>query len=293
MSAPADVSLRHQQSGATDGGGLGTWPTVLPPPPRTETDRTTFGLIGAVVLGAVVAIVLGLLLPGLSPGVPVVAGVVVVAVGVGVVVRLRWRAARLGLEMLRALRAEPLAAPEAARLRNLVDDLSLSFGLVSPDVAVVPDDRPGLAAVDGGGTATLVATSGLVGQLNAGQVDLVVAEAAVAHVLAHLRAGHARHRCRQAVGRQSGDPGPEASWIADELVADRWTLAITRYPPGLVAALQWLHPPAGPAGAGGWRPLWEGLEPFATGTSGPESTGATDDTNASLGRLRLEVLSDL
>lgn len=293
MSATADVSLRRRQSGPLDGGGLGTWPAVLPPPPRSDADRNLFAVFGSLVVGIVVAILLALLLPGLSPEVPVATEIVFVVAGVGVVVRRRRRAARVGLETLSALQAEPLVASESARLRNLVDDLSLSYGLTPPDLAVVPDDLPGLAAVDGGEMAMLVVTSGLVDQLNAGRVELVVAEAAVAHVLAHLRAGHARHRCRQAARRRSADPGPEASWIADELVADRWTLAITRYPPGLVAALQWLHPPAGPAGSGAWRPLWEGLEPFAADASGPESTGATDDTDTSLGRLRLEVLSDL
>ncbi|MCU1488511.1 MAG: Zn-dependent protease with chaperone function [Actinomycetia bacterium] len=187
-----------------------------------------------------------------------VALVVGLAVGnlvVGVILAVVWAVfwvtyARTGDGAARqALGGRPADPVADARLHNLVDGLCGGAGVPKPALVVLDDPAPNaLAFGPDPRHATLAVTTGLLGLL--GRVEL---EGVLARELATIK----RHETAPATVavallRVLGPIGPVASWVrhtataTPAAVVDASGVAITRYPPGLVAALEKLRA----AGAG-------------------------------------------
>lgn len=216
-------------------------------PPRADravvVDRTVAAALAWAALAVplmVVGAVLGLLAPGLGWLIGVVVGALIGAV----VVWHRLRSAQR--RVLSLLGAEPASDNAHARLLNLAEGLSLAGGTGQPDLYVIDDPGLNAAALAGGGQAALVATTGLLGAL-----DRVPLEGVVAEALVRVRNGDAEAATlgvslfgsllagplvlvtkpigRLGIGRLLG---PDR-----DLLADRAAVSLTRYPPGLLEAL--------------------------------------------------------
>jgi heat shock protein HtpX len=170
---------------------------------------------------AVVAGVVGLIVAG-----PILLVVLFVVVGVGVAA-IVWIRSTSRLGDLGGAAADP---KRHARLVNLVDGLCVSAGVRTPELRVV--DTPGcnLAVVGRDPAhAALVVTSGLLADLT--RMEL---EGALATGVVELRRGDvAPATVAAAIGpfavRMAVDPRRDR-------VVDAAAAALTRYPPGLVAA---------------------------------------------------------
>ena len=134
-----------------------------------------------------------------------------------------------------------------ARIKNLLDGLSLSIGTTEPELLVVADESRNALAVARGERQTLIITSSLAIDLERIELEGVVAE-----LLVRLKTGDAENATSLAsvVGRPfldsalSGLTRPFAVQLLrrnlDEhrdIVADQRAAAVTRYPPGLSAGL--------------------------------------------------------
>lgn len=226
---------------------------------RHNERRAQVICVGAgVVVGAVAGVIVALL-AGMIAGV-VAAVVVTVALAFSV-----WSLATS--LVLRSMGATPLPPGSKARLENLVDGLCATFGLRLPELALVDDDVPNACALGmGPGRATLVVTSGLLETLG-----LVELEAVVAHELAHIRRNDivVSSVATLVLGPWIRLLGSDR-WLARamgasrELRADDLAVTATRYPPGLLAALEAMEgaPPPGPQSVFAssamtmLRPLW-------------------------------------
>ncbi len=152
---------------------------------------------------------------------------------------------RVALALTRARPAEPEEEP---RLHNVVEGLCVAAGLPKPDLYVVDDHSLNAFSVGRNpGHASLVVTSGLLEGLN--RVEL---EGVVAHELAHIR-NHDTLMTTTAVGLpllRLVLPGRRES------LADVTGVRITRYPPGLIAALEKLRGEKGPDRSWATAHLW-------------------------------------
>jgi heat shock protein HtpX len=145
-----------------------------------------------------------------------------------------------------------------ARLANLVESVALAVGIPEPALRVVQDPAPN-ALVTGRDQrrATLVVTSGLLDRL-----DLLALEAVVAQQLSLIRDGITHRRdVAVAVLGTSGQLVPPLQRIAAraaavERGADVASVSVTRYPPGLLGALEAVA--AGPevSASPALSPLW-------------------------------------
>lgn len=203
---------------------------------------------------AAVAVVPAVLLAVLGA----VAGVwpVGVVLGVAVAAAVVWAAWRdLEASVLDGLGARPPDPTKHARLGNIVEGLCLAAGVPMPTVLVLDDDRPNALAVGREPRrATLVVTSGLLDTFE--RVEL---EAVVAHELSHVRS-HDIEPATMAVrlGRLPVVGPALRDALLDEAresLADLNGVAMTRYPPGLVAALAKLDGSAPPGPPASWH-LW-------------------------------------
>ncbi len=143
---------------------------------------------------------------------------------------------------LRALGAQPAEVGSLPRLENLVEGLVVANGFRMPAIHVVDDAAPNAAAV--GRTpkhSALVVTTGLLERLK--RIEL---EGVVAHELSRIRAREtlAGVTAGQLLGRFLGFAEGLSSNLAGHLLeptatlrADLAGVEITRYPPGLAAAL--------------------------------------------------------
>lgn len=215
------------------------------------------------------------LLVGLVSVIAVIIGVVLVVVGVPwwlsliIVVGLAAAAASAVVRaapslVLGHLRAVPLDdRREHERLVHLVEGLCLATGVRVPDLAVVDDDAPnGMVVGRSSDDATVVVTRGLVERL--GRTEL---EGVIAHLLSRLRSPRLGDETLAAlvIGRALA-PVPVVqrralAWVVDEhpsVRADRDAVAMTRYPPGLAAALVTIDAAGGSLRFGGraTRHLW-------------------------------------
>ena len=205
------------------------------------------GLLAGLVLGILVFLVLG----------PFAALVVFVGVS-GAVASACWLAA--GVVVLRLVGGSPPsgATPGEARLANLIESVSLVVGIPEPALRVLLDPAPN-ALVTGRDArrSTLVVTSGLLDRL-----DRLALEAVVAQQLALIRDGstHSRDVAVTVLGTAGGLLPPlqrlAARAAGTEQGADVAAVTVTRYPPGLLAALDEVA--AGPevGGPPALRPLW-------------------------------------
>lgn len=139
----------------------------------------------------------------------------------------------------------PAATPRARALdevTNLLEELCIGHGLPLPRLFVVPHPSANAMALGWSEReATLVVTSGLLERL-----DRIELEGVIAHELAHLKRGDVRDAAFATVAcgalslvaprapglvRRLLDPSREAS-------ADLGAAFMTRFPPGLIKALQ-------------------------------------------------------
>ena len=200
-------------------------------------------------VGAVVAVLAG-------PVVLVVAAVV--ALVLAVVAYLYADRVVLGLS-----RARAVSADEEPRYHNLVEGLCVSAGLPKPDLYVIDDDAPNSFATGRNpGHASVVVTTGLLRNLS--RMEL---EGVVAHELTHIRRNDILVTSLGAalVGLPLLPAGALAGRILAALVgrgrerdADIGGVRLTRYPPGLAAALEKVRA-AGPgalAASGATAHLW-------------------------------------
>lgn len=149
--------------------------------------------------------------------------------------------------LLSTLGARPLGDDEYQRYDNVVEGLALSTGLSEPDLYVIDDASLNGAAFDWRNERAIVLTSGLLDAI--GRIEL---EGVVAGLLVRLKNGDAERATLGAslFGRTiidsplSGVGAPIARaafgrlFEADrEIAGDQDAVSVTRYPPGLSAAL--------------------------------------------------------
>ncbi|MHB1138185.1 MAG: M48 family metalloprotease [Microthrixaceae bacterium] len=192
---------------------------------RVVRSAMLMGLVPAVVLGAVLAFVHPL---------AGIAALVVVAAVWALVVSSRVRGARAAL--VAPLGGTPLATGAHPRLDNLLDGLAVTGGVSRPEVLVRDElTMNALVAADAEG-ATLVLTRGLVDGL--GRVEL---EGVLANLLGRQRDGSARYAtvvtALYGVGGRSARTLLRGLGDQRAVRSDLAAVDMTRYPPGLIAAL--------------------------------------------------------
>jgi heat shock protein HtpX len=249
-------------------------------PPDTRRQQLTQVAVLVVLVAAVVGLLVGLAV-GLLVGLPLLAVLGLLAGGGAGALLVRRAAAgaeQAALGGLVAREADPVAD---ARLHNLTEGLCATIGLDKPALLVVDSPAANAAALGRDQRATrLLVTRGLVDALERVELEgvlarelrrvkngqVAVATLAVAAVPLAQRVAPLRHRL-----------APVLSSVDEVFLDDRGTVDVTRYPPGLAAALArieavgsavagapaagahlWLVAPAPPpSGAGGTPPLSE------------------------------------
>lgn len=147
-----------------------------------------------------------------------------------------WRRSGAVTAALNSLDARRLRAGENPRYGNLIEGLAMSSGVPEPRLYVVDDPGANAATVALGDDACVVVTSGL---LEA--ADRIRLEAVLAQQIAHLAGGDAQaataaHAFRTSVGWRHGLD--RLLPARREELCDLNALEFTRYPPGLIAALE-------------------------------------------------------
>ena len=166
----------------------------------------------------------------------------VMALAVGAVIAMwAWNSATL--RAVAGLRSESADPEEHPRLHNLVDGLCATAGVAKPEVHIRTDDRPDACSLGvDAQRAHLIVTTALLEQLT--RVEL---EAVLAHELAHIKqldiapatvlAGLGPTPVGPIVRAVVGQHPPEGDYGA-EPSADLEGVRLTRYPPGLISALE-------------------------------------------------------
>jgi heat shock protein HtpX len=250
---------------------------------RTLKDPRVLPIVLAVVTVAAVLVAVVLALVGLPWWLGLVLGAVLGAVGAFLAAR---RGRSVVLSGLTVVEPRP---EELARLDNLLDGLWAGHGMTAPTVVLVDTEACNACVVEGGPGVTLVVTRGLLAGLRRVELEGVLAhelalvrdgEAAVASVLAGF-ASVAPFGLAERVVARMGD--------SDRVVrADLAGAHLTRYPPGLVAALTRLAeaPTAVPGASRASAHLW--LEqPF-----GPVPSEASASTHPAI-EIRIATLREL
>lgn len=195
--------------------------------------RRALVFVGAI--GLVVVLLPALLLVAL--GLPVAA----LLVALVVVAALAFTSRSGDAIALRRTGAVPAEAGTEARLHNLVDGLCAAGGLPRPRVYVIEDPAPNAFSIGRDPHhASIVVTRGLLDGLN--RIEL---EGVLAHELSHVK-NYDTLVATLAVALLGPLPGG-ASLVGRivpprrEAVADQSGVSLTRYPPGLIAALEKLR----------------------------------------------------
>jgi len=160
-----------------------------------------------------------------------------------------YRSAGSSTPVLRALGADAADPDEHARLHNVVEGLCAAAGLQKPSLHVVADAAPNAMAVGRDARrAALVVTTGLLAKL-----DRMELEGVIAHELSHVKSGDIELSTVTAntVGRFAPGLAARLAPSRRELLADLNSVALTRYPPGLAAALEKLRNDPARVTAGG------------------------------------------
>ena len=218
--------------------------------PSSTRPLLVASVVPVAAFGVVVAALLfiGFGLPGL------VAGLVLAAVAVWVRIHRLTTGGRD--RVLADLGAVPVDAGAHDQLVNLAESLSTTSGVPVPDLFVLDDPAANLLVVgERPERAAMVVTTGMLGAL-----DRIRLEAVVARGFAEVRQGDLRAAtiavdavARPATSLSRGGPGallvrPFGGLLASayrsiagsdhELVIDRAAASLTRYPPGLIGALE-------------------------------------------------------
>jgi heat shock protein HtpX len=262
--------------------------------PAVDADR----LVRRVVVAGILK---GLLIAVVAAVVAMVVGsewLFVMGLGTGAGLAVGWTLYVRGLvkqsvgTVLKDVGAAPLAEGAAPRLTNVVEGLCVASGVSEPEIWTVGAPAANAMALEAGGRTALVVTDGLVEHLG-----LVELEGAVANLLGRIKDGSARLSTTAVAVRRL----PMSSVYApDRLVAeglgeqyavrsDLEAVRITRYPPGLRAALERASTAgtAVPHGPADLAHLW--LAPVANGEGAPASV----QTAAQPLDLRIAVLDEL
>jgi len=171
---------------------------------------------------------------------------------------------------LRLLKARPLAEGGSLALRNQLEELCARTGVAEPDLYTVGAGAPAIASVGRSGNA-MVVTDGLVDDLT-----VVELEAAVARELARTRSGSTTVDTLAVtfVTLPFGKLGGLADKALDffrggdhDARTDLDGIAITRYPPGMTAALAKMTAVPGAASAAVAH-LWAVSKPTASSKPG-------------------------
>jgi len=180
-------------------------------------------------LGALLAILAGLVVLVLAAVVALVLAVVAYLYADRVVLRLSH--------------ARPVSSDEEPRYHNLVEGLCVSAGLRKPALFVIDDEAPNRFATGRNPAhAAVVVTGGLLRKL--ARLEL---EGVLAHELSHIRSNDIRVTSlgTALVGLPLMPAGSLATRLLAALVgrgrerdADLGGVRLTRYPPGLAAALE-------------------------------------------------------
>ncbi len=129
------------------------------------------------------------------------------------------------------------------RYENLVDGLSLAIGVTDPDLRVINDPAMNAVSVAQGTNESIVVTSGLLDGLDRMQLEGVIAE-----MLVRIKSGDAE-RATVATGLLRPLLGGPLRSVGNklltqllpqdrEMAADLAAVSVTRFPPGLGAALR-------------------------------------------------------
>ncbi len=194
----------------------------------------------ALQLALLIVVVLALIgTLSLLVGLGAVGPVLALVMGFGAAVVAWWRSEGVALGTTRAQPSTPESHP---RLHNLVEGLCAAAGLPKPRVYVVDDPAlNAFAAGRGPASASVAVTTGLLEGLT--RIEL---EGALAHELSHVK----NHDILPAtlavtvlwpVTALSGRLPRMAAGRRRELLADLGGVTLTRYPPGLIAALEKLQ----------------------------------------------------
>ena len=143
--------------------------------------------------------------------------------------------------VLRVSHARPVPSDEEPRYHNLVEGLCVSAGLPKPDLYVIDDDAPNSFATGRDPAhGAIVVTTGLLKTLS--RMEL---EGVMAHELSHIRANDTLVTGLGTALLGLPLPGALADRLLTSLVgrarerdADIGGVRLTRYPPGLAAALE-------------------------------------------------------
>lgn len=213
----------------------------------------------AVVAAVLLAVVFALL--GLPWWLGVLVGILLVAVMLWLTVR--GAAGRL----IARFGAVPLDETEYPRYQNLVEGLSLTAGLDVPDLYVMRDSSLNGAALASGDDEAIILTSGLLDAC-----DRIELEGVLAGLLIRLKNGDAASATLAATLFGRPFESALASLVRPiarsafhrlfaedrEIAGDREAVLVTRYPPGLAAALERIdRGPCEPAGTSlGMQHVW-------------------------------------
>lgn len=195
---------------------------------------------------AVPVVSIGIILTAILTVVLAVVGLVIglVVTVVATVVRVRTFGRATDRRIVDAFTTTPaLDSPAAAGLINLTEGLSSSVGVDPPEVLVLDDPGCNLLVVDDGeGRASLVVTTGLLAAVT--RVEL---EGVVARALVQIRQGDAA----SVIDEIAVDRAPDVKIVRSvlggrsvvddpdrDVLLDRAAVSVTRYPPGLMAALE-------------------------------------------------------
>jgi heat shock protein HtpX len=212
-------------------------PTPVAPPP-VDTRRPVIAANrrrAALVTAVPAAVVAGVLLATIAVGDPILV-VVVVAVVVVALAGVAWAVAPHRLESkLRGLGAGRADETAHARLYSVAEGVCLASGVPMPELLVLADEAPNMVSTGRvPSDASLVCTSGLLDLL-----DRIELEAVVAHEIAHIRGRDTLSGglAASVLGSIAPRLAARVSGPARETLADQAAVSVTRYPPGLIAAL--------------------------------------------------------
>lgn len=198
--------------------------------------RRALVLLAGLALPVALLVAVVLLLVGLGP----FAVILGLAAGAGAAVAAQRRATASVRGRTGARPADPV---EHARLHNLVEGLCVAAGLTKPELLVIDDPAPNaLVAGTSQQGAVLAVTTGLLASL-----DRIELEGVLAHELSHIRRADIVPAtvAVTTIGLLAGPlPGLHQRLLDAALgerrsvLADVAAVEMTRYPPGLIAALE-------------------------------------------------------